>query len=283
MDTLADTSSGNTCRVFCVRLGHERCAQDSTNPEYAEKRDGHVTCSPHPSGGGCHLAVEVASLLTPSERTRCQNEADWHSAHAPSEGAHWSVATAFHAGEELEGDLRGSVSASMVGAARRSRVDGQRAENWISQAVPILTTAWPSLWTRSAEGGDQGLGPLSSNPQSPTLSPPHVEQNCVALKQFLCSSVATTQTISGYTLPCSYLMVAGSSVVGHARLLPCSLPGCPARYVAATYVVVDARFRKKGWGQLLMRMVEAVAAVDLKADYVVLWTRAAAGFYTKLG
>ncbi|KEP60050.1 UNVERIFIED_CONTAM: acetyltransferase, GNAT family protein [Hammondia hammondi] len=285
MATPADTASGNTFRVIGVRLGRDQCVQQCRNSQ-PEIDDGNSTSSPPDrSGGDCCMGVQVASLVVPpSEIAGCQNDAEWYSAQAPSEGAHWSVASASHADEELDTRFRGSVSVSPLGPSHRNQMEGKQAENWICQAIQMLTTEWPSLWTRSAEAGDRGCGSVSSIAQQMITSPTPREQNSNALKQFLCSSAATKQNEnSGYTLPCSFLMVAGSSVIGHARLLACSLPGCPARYIAVTYVAVDARVRKKGWGQLLMRMVETIASVDLKADYVVLWTRAAAGFYEKLG
>ncbi|ESS28894.1 acetyltransferase, GNAT family protein [Toxoplasma gondii GAB2-2007-GAL-DOM2] len=281
----ADTASGNTFRVIGVRLGRDQCMQQCRTSQ-PEIDDGNSSYSPSErSGRDCCMGVHVASLVVPpSERASCQNDAEWYYAQAPSEDAHWSVTSASHADEEVDRKFRGCVSVSPLGSSHRNQMEGKQVENWICQAIHILTTEWPSLWTRSAEAGDRGSRSASSLAQQMITSPTHRGQNSIALKQFLCSSAATIQNKnSGYTLPCSFLMVAGSSVIGHARLLACSLAGCPARYIAVTYVAVDARVRKKGWGQLLMRMVETIASVDLKADYVVLWTRAAAGFYEKLG
>ncbi|PHJ25282.1 gnat family protein [Cystoisospora suis] len=104
------------------------------------------------------------------------------------------------------------------------------------------------------------------------------------VEEFLCVSVKSDKNPGpGYTLPASFLLISGREVVGHARLQAAALPGCPAQYVAASYVIVEERVRGRGWGTLLMRMVEAIASQHWAADYVILRTRGAARFYEKLG
>ncbi|PFH37528.1 acetyltransferase, GNAT family protein [Besnoitia besnoiti] len=266
--------------IFCVRLGHqERHSIDSSEAStqefaavaahYCDESWGATACPP----------------LAPShERTRLPNEPSWHSAPVPSEHGSWRVIPVSPTDEGFAQDRRGFEPPPAAAVQDLREIGDNLAETWIRQASDLLTAAWPSLRTRTAAIPKQRERLSLLREQEVTAASCSRENHePAALKQFLFSSAPTPQSCSGYSLPCSFLMVAGGSVVGHARLQACSLPGLPAQYVAVTYVVVDTRARKKGWGKLLMHMVETIASVQLKADYVALWTRAAMGFYLKLG
>lgn len=84
-------------------------------------------------------------------------------------------------------------------------------------------------------------------------------------------------------LPSSYLLVLEEgTVVGHGRLTEC-FEGAGGRAAAATFVLIfPPAQRGKGYGSLLMKLLED-KAVALGYHYMYLWTAAAVPFYKQIG
>lgn len=85
-------------------------------------------------------------------------------------------------------------------------------------------------------------------------------------------------------LPCSFLLVLRKhcTVVAHGRLTECFDSMGAGSATAATYVVVDPRFRGQGWGTQLMAQLESESQ-QIGYHYVFLWTHTAVTFYQRLG
>ncbi|KAL7562304.1 hypothetical protein ACA910_014521 [Epithemia clementina (nom. ined.)] len=144
------------------------------------------------------------------------------------------------------------------------------SENWLEDIVCLLHNQWPqvipkSTATTTGEGG--------------------------AYRE----KIVQTIDQRNHGLPCSYLMILGKrddekedqashhlqQVIGHGRLTEC-FESAGGNAAAASYILIDSKFRGQGWGRKLMSLLEEEAR-RLGYHYVYLWTTTEIPFYQKIG
>jgi N-acetylglutamate synthase-like GNAT family acetyltransferase len=90
-------------------------------------------------------------------------------------------------------------------------------------------------------------------------------------------------TTDNALLPASFLLVNSdhTKLLGHARYAAC-LEGSSGRAAAATYVVITASERGRGYGSQLMQQLQAKVQC-INYHYLYVWTSTAIPFYEQLG
>ena len=100
-------------------------------------------------------------------------------------------------------------------------------------------------------------------------------------------AAADTSGIGVDGLPSSYLLLKvmednhNKTCIGHGRLTEC-FEGAGGNAAAATFILIHQSSRGRGYGRILMQLLENEAR-RLGYHYIYLWTRTAIPFYTKLG
>eukprot|EP00980_Cylindrotheca_fusiformis_P019253 scaffold6572_cov106-Cylindrotheca_fusiformis.AAC.5 len=134
---------------------------------------------------------------------------------------------------------------------QQSATDGGDVNIWVKEASRLLSEQWP-------KGGTVAV-----------YSEKIIQE----------TNYGTSTEL--YALPCSYILVEGNRCIGHGRLTEC-FESAGGNAAAATFIVVSHNVRGRGFGSLLMSLLE-LEAERLGFHYIYLWTRTAIGFYEKIG
>ena len=142
---------------------------------------------------------------------------------------------------------------------------GGLVHEWVTQTVEMLHQQWPQTVPPPTTTTTNGGGAAANGFENKIVTPHHHSKG---------------------GLPCSYqLMLCHDSthepcqVIGHGRLTDCftSAGGTAA---AVTFVLIHAAHRRRGWGRILMTVLQDEAQ-RLGYQYLYLWTTTAVDFYRR--